>query len=134
MRHSGTLTNRLTLSVLAIIAAFFGFWGISALAGLVAGVRPADVFQHKVPLLLALAVSQLVVVLSHPMRNKLHLALRLAGVSMAIICTTWLFSKELIAIRLVNPSGSVAIIFLALGFVLLICILLYRKLVGRTSV
>ena len=128
MQKVGALTTKCLLSVFGVLAAFLAFAGISLLAELISGVRLGTAFRHRLLFIVMFSLAQLGIALGDPVNNRFRIWLRVSIVCGLCIFSTWLFSSELVTLRLITLRAHKSIMLIAVLFSVLIGVSLYRTL------
>jgi hypothetical protein len=129
------VSNLLKLLVGAILS-FFGFWGISfvavILASSVTGRPVGETFPHKGLVLLAIVVLQIGMYASYPIRRPIHLWLRLSVVAAGIALASVALLNEVAPFGVVNPRlGLVVAALFALGICVFLAPTLKKSIPAR---
>ena len=131
------MPRKILLSIVAILTAFFSFWGVCILAALLAGKHLNNAFPQKILFLGVVTVMQIGIIASHPIRDHFHLWLRICSVAGIIILVSCLYWIELIRFHLVDPNSMYLWVAITVVFTLVesayLASVLKRRISGSIS-
>jgi hypothetical protein len=127
------MQKKLFLSIVAVLSAFFLFWGWCIAGALLTGKRIQNVFPHKILFLCVIMVMQAGIAASDPVRDQLRLWLRVISVAGGLVLASIFTWFECVRDQIVDRHFGLLWMFITIVFTFGTCIYLVLELKERIS-